>query len=212
MIEAVCFDMDGILFDTERLSRDIMRELLAEQGAVLTDAVYLPTIGMTTHDAGLLMNRAYPGIDMDKMEQDRQNRLRVFVLAHGVPLKKGVPEVLTALRKRGMRLGIATSTVRTEQTLLVETAGLTGLFDAVVCGDEIIHGKPRPDIYLACAKKLDARPEMCAGVEDALNGLKALRAAGMFSVMVPDLLPYHAACEPYADAVIGSLTELTEMI
>ena len=86
--------------------------------------------------------------------------------------------------------------------------GFGPLFDVIVTGDRVAHGKPAPDIYLRAAELLQLAPAECAGVEDSLNGVKAVRAAGMRSVMIPDLLPYGPDFAPYVDVRLNSLHEL----
>ena len=208
MIKGVVFDMDGVLFDTESLSEKLLKDIFLQQGEVLSDDCFRSILGVTTVTSRRIITEAYPRFDYDKMLACWNESMQRHVLEKGIPLKKGVPEVLHRLRKKGIKVGLATSTQRKMVELYFEKAGFEGLFDAMVCGAEAEKGKPAPDVYLKCAELMGLAPETCAGVEDSFNGVKAVRAAGMFSIMVPDIIPYGDGHKPFVDEVLNDLTEL----
>jgi len=212
MIKAILFDMDGVLFDTERLYRAVMRKAMAEQNAVMSDEVFARMLGSNETESMRIMREAYPCVDYTRLTGRRIGRARQYIRRFGVPVKKGVPGVLHDLVSQNYQIGLATSTERDETDYLLARSGLSGLFGAEVCGKEAARGKPAPDSYLLCAKKLGVHPNECAGVEDSLNGLKALHAAGIYAVMIPDIMSYSDVFRPYADAVIDDLTGLSDVI
>ncbi len=208
MIKAIVFDMDGVLLDTERLSQVLLHKAFLEQGLALTDKCFEDMLGTNLETSRQIVLAAYPSVDCDLMIRRWNEIMQEHIQKEGIPLKKGVPQILYKLKSQGIKIGLATSTQRDMVEYYFEKAGFTGLFDAMVCGSEAPNGKPAPDIYLQCAKLMNTAPEDCAGVEDSLNGVKAVRAAGMLSIMVPDMIDYGPQHRPYVDKVLKDLTEL----
>ena len=108
-------------------------------------------------------------------------------------------EALAELRRGGCKLALCTSNTPEVVNTYLELAGWADAFDAVITGDLVTKSKPDPEIYLTAAQKLGVRPDECVGVEDSFNGIRSVRAAGMVSVMIPDLLPYGEELAPYVD-------------
>lgn len=212
MIKAVVFDMDGVLFDTESLNKGLLSRAFDEQHVSLDYDLFLKMLGTNLQTSRMLVREAAPQIDFDLLT-DRWNELMFeHVALNGMPLKKGVPDILFALREKGIKLGLATSTQRDVVGFYFEKASLSNVFDAMVCGHEAKNGKPAPDIYLQCAAALSVKPQECMGVEDSLNGVKAVRASGMVSVMVPDIIPFSDCHAPFVDIVLADLTELSDNV
>jgi HAD superfamily hydrolase (TIGR01509 family) len=131
---------------------------------------------------------------------------------NGIPQKPGIQELLGVLKEKGIKTAVATSNNRSIVENYMEMAGLTNSFDAVVCGDSIQKSKPAPDIYLYAAEKLGAEPSKCMGVEDSVNGVKSVRAAGMVCVMVPDLIPFTIELSPYVDHCVPTLKDIIPLL
>lgn len=208
MIRGVCFDMDGLLFDTESLGADKMRDAVALQGYQLDSVPWEECLGQNDASVKAALRRWFAGIDTERFFADWWSLMLKHIREKGVPEKAGAREALESLRTHGFRTALATSSsVGTVQEYL-DINGFGPLFDVIVTGDRVAHGKPAPDIYLRAAELLQLAPAECAGVEDSLNGVKAVRAAGMRSVMIPDLLPYGPDFAPYVDVRLNSLHEL----
>ena len=129
-------------------------------------------------------------------------------------VKEGAKEVLEYLKSHGYKIGMATSTpLDTVKDHLART-GMTDYFDTVVTGDMIQNGKPAPDIYLLAAERLGVSPEECVGVEDSLNGVRAIHAAGMRAVMIPDMIEptpeVEGLCWKRCDTLLDIIPLLTE--
>ena len=208
MIKGIIFDMDGVLFDTEAFGMDCLLEAAREQGIPMTEDHVTYSLGLNRslfiekctqwfgeHDY-LLMLRRWAELIFEKIERQ------------GMPFKKGMPQVLHDLKKRGVKLGLATSNERYVADRYFEAAGLAGVMDAIATGDQVENSKPAPDIYLEAARQLGLNPSECAGVEDSFNGIRAIRAAGMKCVMIPDLKPYIPEHAPYVDLLLEDLTQL----
>ena len=190
MITAVVFDMDGILFDTERLCRDCWIALSKEFEIPNMEEVYALCIGVNVQATRQIVYDNY-GKDFPFEEYDRRASAMYneYIAEHGVPVKEGVRETLEALAKAGAKIAVASSTRREKVLRLLASAGIDRYFTAVVGGDTVTHSKPDPEIFLTACKALSVAPEEAIAVEDSHNGIRAAHAAGMLAVMVPDLLP-----------------------
>ncbi len=206
MIQAVIFDMDGVLFDTERLGVGQQVQACTELGYPIDVSLVMRTMG-SSMAAGKEIFLRELGTDFpyDRMILRWTELMFGFIAKNGIPRKSGVPEVLDTLKARGIKVAVATSNNQEIVENYMRSAGLEDAFDEVVCGDRIQKSKPAPDIYLAAAAALNVPPSRCMGVEDSQNGVRAVRAAGMVCVMVPDLLPFSPALSPYVDHCVETL-------
>lgn len=213
MIEAVIFDMDGVLFDTERLGLGQQLQACREVGHPVTQELMMRTMGSSMAAAKQLLQGVL-GLDFpyEKMVDRWTELMYEDMEINGIPEKPGLRELLSVLKAKGIKTAVATSNNQSIVESYMKAAGLESAFDAVVCGDTIKKSKPAPDIYLQAAKQLGANPARCIGVEDSINGVKAVRAAGMISVMVPDLIPFTKELHPYVDHCLPTLKEIIPLL
>lgn len=213
MIRGVCFDMDGVLLDTETLGGVVMREAAALQDCPLTLAQWHSLLGQNMASTRVSLRAFFPGrIDPDRFIRDWCELMLAHIRREGLPFKPHAREVLQHLRQRGIRLALCTSNAAEVVAEYLRIAGWEHAFDQVVTGEMIVSSKPAPDIYLRGAALLGLDPAECAGVEDSYNGVRAVRAAGMYSVMIPDILPWCEEVAPCTDAVLTSLGELEPLL
>lgn len=186
-IQAVLFDMDGLMFDTERLAAEAWRQLGNELGFDLDSQKLAQLRGRSVND-GRDMFRQWFGnkVDYDEAREKRQHYVNQKLRSEGLPLKPGLIELLAFLDENGYRKAMATSTIKKTAEGYLEMAGLTGYFDEIVFGDEVKKCKPRPDIFLGAAEKLKVSPLNCLVLEDSYQGIAAGSAAGCSVIMVPD--------------------------
>ena len=214
MVDGIIFDMDGVLLDTESHGMKLVIRLAAERGYAITPEIYRLTIGTTGQRTAEIF-QGFFGRDFPNEEIGRAYWEEKAALAKEdrIPKKPGVAECLAGLRRRGIPLALATSTPRAlVETYLEHIPELRGAFDAVVCGTDVEHSKPAPDIFLRAAQRIGIAPERCLGVEDSRNGLKALQAAGIPSVMIPDLIPYEEMPGDLVTCRLSSLLELCPLV
>ena len=212
MIRGVCFDMDGVLVDTERLGSLVLAQAGARQGCTMTQAQCEALIGVTMKTTRASLEAWFPGIDTDCFIRDWYELMLERVRRDGLPLKPYADETLRRLRLQGLKLALCTSNARKVVEEYLALAGWEDVFDQVVTGDMVQNGKPAPDIYLLGAQKLGLEPSECLAVEDSVNGVKAVRAAGLRCVMIPDVLPYTPELTPYVDMLLSDLSELGAII
>ena len=185
---AVIFDMDGLLFDTEALGQEGLLAAAAEAGHDIPDAVYNGSIGVRRSQCGPLF-RAHFGEDFRFEDFHADWRRHFWRVAENRPaMKPGVPELLDLLDQVRLPRAIATSSSRPTVERHLTAHGLTDRFDQVVCRGDYETGKPAPDPFLKAAERLGVEPRLCLALEDSHIGVRSAAAAGMMTVMVPDLL------------------------
>ena len=186
-MNAFLFDMDGTIFDTERISLECWEAAAKELGlplcmTELIDEMY----GLNRLTLADFFIQRF-GSDFPYREFiDRRCAIMEERLACEVPKKPGVPSVFAAIRSRGCKLALVSSTLTESILRYLSLAGLDKVFDLVLGGDAVKHGKPHPDCYLLAAKTLGVSPCDCFVVEDSKNGILAGSRAGMRTILVPD--------------------------
>jgi len=209
MLEAVIFDLDGVLIDSERAWTAAREQLVRERGGRWRADATREMMGMSAPEWSRYMRDAL-GVNMDpeQIAAEVVQGLEARYRRDGAPLLPGAAAAVAALAAR-WALGLASSANRSLIELVLELADMRARFQAVVSAEEVAHGKPAPDVYLEAARRLHARPERCAAIEDSSNGLRAARTAGMLLVAIPNRdFPPSADALALSDAVIGSLGEL----
>ncbi len=207
-IAAVIFDMDGLLFDTERLAVEGWQRAGRAFGLPITAELVLRTVGRNTDDTRQILEQALGAqIDFPGLRQIRVQYAEDYVTRHGVPVKEGVCEILDVLTTCGMKCAVATSTERIHAEKLLAHANLLDQFDAIICGNDVTHSKPAPDIFLRAAAQLGVKPKQCAVLEDSASGIQAAANAGMLPWLVPDLVSPSAETLQLAAGVFVDLHE-----
>ncbi|HEY1753119.1 MAG TPA: HAD family phosphatase [Caulobacteraceae bacterium] len=187
-IRAVVFDMDGLLVDTEALIRDLTVELAEARGAAFPPEVFQQMVGLPNAASDAVARAHFgPEFPLEALWADVNVRLHAACEV-GVALKAGVVELLDHLDAAGIPRAIATSSSHASVKRTLGPSGILPRFDAVVAAGDYPRGKPNPDPFLTAAERLGAGPALCLALEDSHNGVRAAHAAGMMTVMVPDLL------------------------
>jgi HAD superfamily hydrolase (TIGR01509 family) len=187
-VEAALFDMDGLLFDTERLYMEATQQAAQAMGREMSLAFCHSMVGVPAIECNAMIQELYgEGFSIDELRGHYSPIMR-GKLAEGIPVKPGAVELLDFLKGRGVPAALATSAHRPVADRPLEQAGLRGHFAAIATRDDVTHPKPAPDIYLEAARRLGVRPERCVAFEDSSIGLTAAHAAGTMAFMVPDIL------------------------
>jgi HAD superfamily hydrolase (TIGR01509 family) len=210
----VIFDMDGLLLDSERLERDACRLVAAERGLkAIDDTFYLKVVGRNGADTQRIFLQEY-GADFpyESFRTAWKEQRDELIARDGLPIKLGAVELIDDLRFRGVRLGVATSTGRCRAAQMLIQAGLHDRFDAFAFGDEVMQGKPHPEIFLKVSDALGVAPQHCLVLEDSEAGIEGARAAGMTVIAVPDLKPPSQRTESLTMAICASLVEVRDLL
>ena len=212
MLQGALFDMDGLMFDTERIGRDCWQDAARRLGLTIPETLIASMRGTGTNEARALFNAAIPGGRYDEARALRLRYAEEIIRREGLPVKPGLTELLDWLRGQGIPAVLATSTRRELAMDYLRMAGVADYFSAAVFGPEMPRPKPAPDIFLAAAAAVGADPAACAVLEDSPNGLKAARAAGCRPIAVPDLTPAPPESDGLWDACVPTLRDAVPVL
>lgn len=187
-VQAVVFDMDGLLLDTETVYQAAMIEAAQAFGVDFTAATYASMVGKTNPECGAMLQELYgPTFPVQAYFQRTWSDVEALLEAE-VRLKTGVMEILDYLDALGLPRAIATSNSRQAVDRYLGRFDLVRRFHAVVANADVARHKPHPDPYLEAARRLNVHPTLCLALEDSHPGVRAAHAAGMMTIMVPDIL------------------------
>jgi len=213
LVTAAIFDLDGVLLDTERLSRAGWQWALSQLGFSLSNEAYEPSIGRTVKDTCELWRMEFG----DEVPAEKANILRLqYIDEHldqfATMIKPGVLPLLAHIDFLRMPMAVATSSDQSLANRKLESAGLFDRFSAIVTGDQVSKGKPSPDIYLEAAVRLSVEPSQCIVFEDADDGVRAAHSAGMTVVVVPDLKQPSELSLSFASVVLSDIGDAVSHI
>jgi HAD superfamily hydrolase (TIGR01509 family) len=209
--EAIIFDLDGVLVDSEGIGFETLRALLRTYGVEYRTEDNEPFIGINDRDHFTAL-RAQHGLraSVDELIAEQTSRLLAQIETRTVPMP-GVPRVLERLRAAGYPMAVASSSLPAVVEGRLEALGVRRLFGAVVSSFQVARGKPAPDVYLEAARRLGVRAEGCLVVEDSVHGVRAAKAAGMRCAVVPTGGRWPGGVEQ-ADVRLASLLDLEPLL
>lgn len=211
--QAVIFDMDGLLVDTEPVWQVTENAMLTERGKQPDHEIRRSLVGLRMFDFWQGMSRAYGLTEsLDVLGAEIIDRM-VAMIEAGVDSRPGARELLVYLYERRIPCAIASSSPLALIDAVVKAHGWSSFFQIHVSGDEVISGKPAPDIYLEAAKRLGVDPSDCLALEDSPNGARAAVAAGMICYAIPDTSHTTlSAFVPITPYVYDSLHDVVETL
>jgi HAD superfamily hydrolase (TIGR01509 family) len=209
VIEAVVFDLDGVLLDSEQVWNDVREQLARERGGRWSDRAQQDMMGMSSPEWSRYMHDVV-GLEESPEEINAEVVRRLLERYRELlPLLPGALEAVGRLAAC-WPLGVASSSNRPVIEAFLDSAGVRELFAATVSSEEVGRGKPAPDVFLEAARRLGVPPERCAAIEDSANGIRAAKAAGMHVVAVPNAhYPPPQDALALAEVVLDSLERLT---
>ncbi|MCA0355734.1 MAG: HAD family phosphatase [Proteobacteria bacterium] len=204
-VEGVVFDMDGLLLDTEIVYRAAMIEAGQVFGIGFTGEIYAAMVGKTTPECGVMLRELFGETFPVQSYFERVWADVEDLLEAETRLKAGVIEILDFLDDQGLPRGIATSNGKPAVERYLGRFDLLPRFNAIVAHHDVTRHKPHPDPYLEAARRIGVDPLACLALEDSHPGVRAAHAAGMMTVMVPDILDpneeMHEKCVHIADSL-----------
>ncbi len=214
----VIFDMDGVIFDTERALYDCWMEKAKEHSLdlELVSETYIKCIGTNDNQTKEIYEKAFVPILghegckalWDEVTAFHQDRYKDGLF----PIKPGVKEILDYLHENGVKVGIASSSKKATVERQIGAAKLDRYFDGIVGGDAVKISKPNPEIYLIACNDFGFKPEETFAIEDSFNGIRAAKAACMRPIMVPDMIPADEEMEQLAEHICTDLKEVNEYL
>ena len=213
MIKGAVFDMDGLMFDSEKLVFENWKKMLTELGYEYNIEIFKNTIGLRTDETKRYYNSLYTeGFDYDALKIRSRKMFFDRIEREGVPIKKGLYELLDFLKQNNIKMAVATSTSRQSCERMLKKSGVYPCFDEIICGDDVTQGKPHPEVFLKASERLGVNPENCIALEDSINGIKSAFSAGMITIMVPDFLQPTDEIKPMISCLCKDLTEVIEYV
>ncbi len=208
-LQAVVFDMDGVIFDSERKVVECWVETADKYGIKDIERLCRMCLGTNSAETRRIALEFY-GEDFpyDEYKKEMSDLYHSRYDNGRLPMKEGVRELLEFLKQNGIKIALASSTRRTVVLHQLEHAGILPYFDKVVCGDMVEKSKPAPDIFLKACEELAASPSDAIAIEDSYNGIRSAHSAGMRPIMVPDLAPPTEEMEQLTEAILPSLLDV----
>jgi len=205
---AVIFDMDGLMFDSERIARAGWIHAGEVFGLPITEDLFHQIVGSSRVTIRETFIRVLGDFDFDQVRAERAAFGRAYMEKYGVPIKPGLFALLDFLDDAGIKKAVASSTYQADAMFYLTKAGIAGRFDGIVTGDMVTNGKPAPDIFLLAASILGMHPADCIVLEDSSAGILAATTAGMRVIGIPDLVPLREECEALVCAKLDSLLDV----
>lgn len=203
---AIVFDLDGVLWDGEPIYHEAFNVVLKPYGHIVTAEEYENIIGNSVEAAWAWVLKRYGIVDSPGAFYRAYNVAVLELLAHPVEPLPGVRELLRELKSRGIPVGLASASLRQWVDATLAGIGLADEFDTTVAAGEVPYAKPAPDLYLKAAENLGVDPKLCVAVEDTRSGVRAAKAAGMYTIQVRAASTALAPIDE-ADAVIEDFGE-----
>ena len=212
-IKAVLFDMDGVIFDTEREYLKEWEVIFKKYGYKMKKEIYISVMGRGRKKVKEIFKEKFgEDLPIDKMYIEKDKMLKEAVENNKVPLKEGALELLEFLKENGYKIALATSAKRERVKIQVRHAKIENIFDAIVCSEDITNSKPDPEIFLKAAEKVCVNPENCIVIEDSEAGIKAAFNAKMMGFHVEDLKKADESILKYSYKNFKNLIEIKEYI
>lgn len=215
MIKAVLFDMDGLMFDTETLSIKVFQEVARRQGFEMPLEDILKVIGFKKEAIYDFYREYYEDredLDSDKLVDDYHDRMKEILFSKGPDKKPYLDECLEELKNSSYKIAVASSSGMDQIKNNLDKHNLGGMIDVLASGQEVLKGKPEPDVFLLAAKRLGVEPSECLVLEDSKYGVMAAEKADMKVVMIPDVYQPETYIKEKTHAVVETLKEIPTII
>ena len=211
MKKGAVFDQDGLMFDTEAIFIRAWAQAGETLGIVIPDGFHTAVCGSSGEGMKKIIRDWIPDVDCDALTS-LTYRISYEIQSRELPEKPGLHEILDFFRSHGVKMAVASSSHRLPIERNLERSGIRACFDAVVSGEDVSRGKPDPEAFRTAAERLGLSPADCYVFEDSLNGIRAGRAAGCCTVMIPDLIQPDQEDAKYYDACFPDLLTALEQI
>lgn len=207
--EAVIFDMDGLLIDSEQLALEAFEVTCTHYGIEGLESAVHACIGTNAQKTReILTPHLEPAVSYTEFREHWEAHYQAAIHSDRLQTKPGAQQLLAHLANLKIPTGLATSSGKEKAKGKLHRTGLIDYFSVIVGGDEVTHSKPDPEIYLKAAEQLAADPKTCLALEDSENGVKAAHAAGMHVIQIPDLIPPSDQLRTLGHLILECLTQV----
>lgn len=210
-ISLIIFDMDGLMFNTESLAIYTWIKAGKSYDIHISESIVEESIGLDIQGAEKVFKK-HLGEDFPyhEIRSLRLKYAREYIDENGIPVKKGLHELLEFLDQKPVLKAVATSTERERTEHLLLSVGVKDKFDVIICGDDVSNGKPEPDIFLAAARELNCEKDECVVLEDSANGIIAASRANMIPFLIFDIKKPDKTIGKLAKKTFNSLLEVRD--
>jgi len=213
MIRGIVFDMDGLMFDTERLVIKAWNFAGKQKGYNITEDIVVRTLGLNAENTRhIFLEQLGNDFDYDAIRRVRIDYVTDYIEKNGIPIKTGLTELLDFLKSNHYKMTVATSTDKEKAKYYFQKANISNYFDEIVCGDMIERGKPEPDIYLKASEIIGVSPDECIALEDSIMGILSAYRAGMKPVMIPDIVKPNGEISKILYANLPTLLDVIKLL
>lgn len=205
-MKAIIFDMDGVIIDSEPVHFQLEKEMLEELGGTMTKEEYVNSVGITDYDTWNIHKEKFnlkPSVE----ELIEMKKERFIENIHRINLVDNFQSFILDLYDKGYIMGLASSNNKKAVDSIIKNFNLDKYLEFVISGEEVVNGKPDPEIFLTAAKKMNVKPNECLVIEDAANGVAAAKAAGMKCIGLNNPNSYNQDLSQ-ADLIINNFNEL----
>jgi HAD superfamily hydrolase (TIGR01509 family) len=190
-VKCLIFDMDGLMFDSEVIAEKAYKEAAKEFGYEISNDIYYQLLGRSRTDAYIIMKEImgeeYPATEINKLAHEFKD---AHIQEHGLPTKKGLMELLTYVKQKGILLAVASSSDKSVIEWYLTLADIDSYFDYIISGDQVAHSKPNPEIFLNVCHHLKVKPEESLVLEDSKSGIMAAVNGNIPVICIPDILDH----------------------
>ena len=211
-INAVIFDMDGTMIDTEKIKENGWKYAGDCQNIVIDDRIICEMRGTNKEYCKELLSKKFKNVNFKKLYNDRNEFIERYINTNGIKMKKGLIEILRFLKTNHYKIAVASSSEEETIRRYLAKIKILDFFDVIVAGDMIENGKPNPEIYLKAVKLLNVPKKQCIGIEDSNSGILSVYRAGLKPIMIPDLEQPTEEVKNILYAKLNSLIELIEIL
>jgi HAD superfamily hydrolase (TIGR01509 family) len=211
--DLLIFDMDGLIFDTERLFMNLRADIMAEYGYVHREEDYLRTLGTSGENLNRILYETYgPEYPADEISKRTREAQISQIRTCGPPLRPGIRKLLSWAEGKRIPCCVATSTATSYAEEFLDLAGISGCFSFVIGGEAVLHSKPDPEIFLLACTKASVAPERALVLEDSENGVLAADRANIPVICIPDLKQPSPEIAKKAAAVCDSAFDVPDVL
>ena len=209
MIKAVIFDMDGLMIDSERVTFEGYQKVLGDMGLTMSKEFYVTLLGRTITTAKELFKEEYgDNFNLDEVIVKVHQYMADVFHTQGIPLKKGLLDLLQYLKDHNYKTIVATSSQRKRVDHILKNAHLTQYFDDSICGDEVTQGKPHPEVFLKSCQKLQVLPHEAIVLEDSEAGIQAAYSGNIPVICIPDMKYPEPTYAKMTSSILDSLEDV----
>ncbi len=212
-VKAVIFDVDGLMFETEKVGKIFFEKLNKKYGLKIDESFRQSMCGKKESVIREELKQKFPNFDVDKYRDEWINACQNHFIKYGAKAKKGLKNILKFLISKNIKIAVASGSPKFHIENIFNKANIDmNIFDAVVCADDKVKSKPNPEIMLKVCEKINEKPENVVVLEDAINGIMSATSAGSLAIMVPDLIKPNDVAKKLCYKIVSNLNSAQKEI